>query len=872
MPIINRKKPFNLTISTKLLLGALLTGIVLLWLSFGGSLVISESEERVDKLLQNQVRPLVMVNNLQSQLDGIRIVEIGIPQLEDFFAVNTEVETLAVQVESFEQELKKFLQLLESAEPTTVSSIHSEWAFYRSDLERVIDAGAEMQLKEVERISRFSSEPRFRALAEGLYKLAGVVEREANASQAAAKEKTATQRLFFWTTALVTLFVLAILTWMISRSLSYRVHVLRKAANRVAEGLDHRTIDIQGNDELSDLAHAFNTMQERVIARETALKEIQDELEDRVAKRTEELYYSNKQLRLEIEERKRSEDTLRLLSKAVEQSPVTVVITDTDATIEYVNDAFVHTSGYSRDEAIGQNPRLLQSGQTDEGLYRKLWSNIKQGREWSGELLNKRKSGELFWEQVTISPVTNEQSQITHYLAVKEDITLRKAQEEKIRYQAQYDALTDLPNRTLAMDRLSQMLIKGDRYGEKVALLYIDLDDFKKINDSLGHEFGDRMLVHVAERLRSSVRGEDTVARHGGDEFLIIMGSLHDSFDLETVLNTIVNAFARPFNIDNRDLVISPSVGVSIYPNDGKDPGALLRSADHALYQAKDDGGNAYCYYNQEIHQDVVKRLDLERHLRKALELGELQLHYQPLFDAHSGDLYGTEALLRWNSHKFGFMPPDRFISVAEHTGLIIEIGEWVLQTASRQVSAWQQQTGHPLRLAVNVSPRQFRDKRILESVGNAISLTSFDPRLLHVEITEGMLIRNRPEIQETLEELDCMGIHLTMDDFGTGYSSLSYLKNYPFRTLKIDRSFVRDIPADQDDCALVKAIITMGNELGLKIVAEGVETREQQDLLKDNGCHYLQGYYLGKPVPADQFERHWIHSQQAALGMSAVE
>jgi len=446
------------------------------------------------------------------------------------------------------------------------------------------------------------------------------------------------------------------------------------------------------------------------------------------------------------------------------------------------------------------------------------------------------------------------------------EIDERRRAEEQLAHQAQYDSLTQLPNRMLAMDRLLQAIRGAQRQGNRAVLIFLDLDDFKKVNDTLGHDAGDALLVQAAMRLRDAVRADDTVARHGGDEFLVILGGLQSAEAAEAVADKIVQAFAPPFLLGESEVVVSPSLGLAVYPDDGDSPSTLLRNADLAMYDAKEAGRNTYRYFNQQVHDSSVHRLAIERDLRSALQRGEFELFYQPLMPTRGSEAVGAEALLRWHSPRNGLVAPEHFIAVAEHTGLIVEIGEWVLRSACTQLAAWHAQGWHSLRIAVNVSPRQFRGERLLRSVRECLREHALPPGSLQIEVTEGLLIRNQPEVRATLQALSELGVRLAMDDFGTGYSSLSYLKRFPFDALKIDREFVRDVATDPDDRALVTAAIRLGHGLGLTVVAEGVETAEQLAFLAEQGCELVQGFYFSPPLPAGEFAARWLAASTQAL------
>ena len=556
----------------------------------------------------------------------------------------------------------------------------------------------------------------------------------------------------------------------------------------------------------------------------------------------------------DVTEVKQAEETLRKLSLAVEQSPASVVITGPDGDIEYVNPKFTEVTGYTFEEVKGRNPRILKSGNIPKEVYKDFWETIKSGKEWRGEFSNRRKNGELFWEYVSISPLTAPDGSITHFVAVKEDITGRKQYEERLIHQANYDALTKLPNRFLALDRLEQAIARASRHKASVALFFIDLDHFKRVNDTLGHIMGDELLQQSAARLKSCVRKSDTVARLGGDEFLIILADLHSSFDAELVAEKILQVFHKPFLLDGHELYSTASIGITMYPADGTTPHVLLRNADAAMYRSKDEGRNSYHYFSPEMNQEALKRLELETKLCHALDRNELSLVYQPQFDLASGALVGGEALLRWKNPELGEVSPNEFIPVAEDTGLIVSISEFVLRAACKQAKLWEHELGSTYRIAVNLSAHHFRDQHLAKTVGLILQEEGLSANLLEIEITESVLVHNVDVTAQILDELHEKGVRISIDDFGTGYSSLSYLKRFPVTSLKIDRAFVRDVNTDPEDAALARAIIAMGHSLGLEVVGEGVETAEQLKFLRDECCDMVQGYFFSRPVISVEF------------------
>lgn len=427
--------------------------------------------------------------------------------------------------------------------------------------------------------------------------------------------------------------------------------------------------------------------------------------------------------------------------------------------------------------------------------------------------------------------------------------------ESQLLNQAHFDALTNLPNRFLALDRLTQLLKEAKRDNEKVAVLFIDLDDFKKINDSLGHEMGDKILVQAAGRLSEAVRAGDTIGRLGGDEFVVLLGGINDAIDARSVAENLLDHFQEPYRLDNRELALTASIGIAIYPDDGASPAELLRNADSAMYHSKEQGRNIYHFFTEAMNKDVTRRLLLEEYLRGALERDELYLCYQPLVDVVTRSIIGTEALLRWTNPTLGTVTPDEFIPIAEQSGLIVPIGRFVLNNALKMNALWQDCCGQDLKISVNLSPRQFRDPDLLTFIQQTLKQTGIRGASLELEITEGVLMSSHTQVDAALAALSDLGISISMDDFGTGYSSLSYLRSYPFDTLKIDRGFVNDITVDPQDRELVNAAIAMAHSLGLKVVAEGVETEEQFSLLAAQGCEIVQGYLFSKPVSAEKIK-----------------
>ena len=554
----------------------------------------------------------------------------------------------------------------------------------------------------------------------------------------------------------------------------------------------------------------------------------------------------------DITERKQSEERLLLAQKVFDNSPDAIMITDQNNRIVSVNDSFTLITGYSPGEVLGEDPSILASGVHDKAFYRQMWEALQRHGRWAGEIIDRRKSGETYPKWMTINTVTDQRSsKLTHYVSIFSDITERKNSEERIHYLAHHDALTGLPNRLSLELRLEQAFLEGRRHSRKLAVLFIDLDRFKVINDTLGHQVGDQLLIEVAKRLTAAVRESDSVARLGGDEFVIALPDMNTPVDAASVAAKIVESLAEPILVGDHQLHTSPSIGISVFPCDGADADTIMRNADTAMYHAKALGRNNFQFYAEEMNRNASERLNIESRLRHALARNEFELHYQPQLDIQGTQVVGVEALLRWNPADGRSVPPARFIPIAEDAGMIIAIGEWVLRTACRQVKAWIDAGVPPLRVAVNVSARQLRKQDFPDIVASALIESGLPAQLLEIEITESAVMEEPEEARLILDKLKAMGITLAIDDFGTGYSSLAYLKLFPIDNLKIDRSFVTDIGRHTDDAAIAISTIALAHSLGINVIAEGVETEAQHDLLRAHHCNEFQGFLFSRPLAA---------------------
>jgi diguanylate cyclase (GGDEF)-like protein/PAS domain S-box-containing protein len=553
----------------------------------------------------------------------------------------------------------------------------------------------------------------------------------------------------------------------------------------------------------------------------------------------------------DVTERMRMVASLRQLSAAVEQSPVAVFITDTGGTIQYVNPAFCANSQYTAAEVLGRNPRILQGGDTRPEEYAAMWQSITAGNAWHGTFHNRRKDGTRFWEDVVIAPVRDATGAIAQFTCIKQDITARKSAEQQVDYLAHHDTLTGLPNRLLGRDRLEWAMAHAVRSKCKAALLFLDLDGFKRINDSLGHAAGDLLLKAAAGRLQACVRRTDTIARQGGDEFLIVLSDIRDPEAITSIAMTTMEQLARPFQVEGHELNVTASIGVAVFPDDGRDWDTLFKKADVAMYSAKEAGRNTYRFFTAKMNENADEYLRMRNALQGALLRNEFVLHYQPQIDLKSGGVPVVEALLRWNSADMGFMTPDHFIPLAEDSGLIVPIGDWVLREACRQAAAWRKEGLPKLVVAVNLSAVQFRSGDVAGSVKRALSEAGLDPSGLELEVTEAVLLKDSVNVLSALRELKALGVTLSIDDFGTGYSSLSYLRRYGADKVKIDQSFVRDLTSDANSQAVVDAIVQMARALGVTAIAEGVEDEDVLESLRGRDCDGVQGFYYARPMPA---------------------
>ena len=592
---------------------------------------------------------------------------------------------------------------------------------------------------------------------------------------------------------------------------------------------------------------------DRRISTESELRLLHKELEDRINERTSDLTRANTNLKKIISKKNEAVLQMYKLSSAIEQTDDLVVIADKDGLVEYVNPSFEKTTGYMLEEIVGKKSNFMQSPMHDEQFNKNLWETINAGKSYNDVFINCRKDGGVYYEEKTITPLFDDKGEIQNFVATGKDITERIKVQDRLQYLATHDILTGLPNRVMLRDRIIHSIDQVDRQDKKVAILFLDLDRFKMINDSLGHTTGDNLLKMVSRKLSKCIRKSDSIARFGGDEFTIVMENITNIDHVTDVAYKINKALSTPMTVDGYEIMTGTSIGITVYPDDGGNVDDLLKNADTAMYRAKANGGNCYQFYTKDMTEHAVTRLAMQNRLSQALKKREFELHYQPRISLETGQVCGLEALLRWNSSSDGLVMPDVFISLLEQSDQIIHVGNWVIEQAFEFSQHLKSKGFDSVRVSINLSARQFRDKSTLKKFTELQQSCDAFHGCLEVEITESLLVENIAMAAGIMDNLHAMGVTISVDDFGTGYSSMSYLKQFPIDALKIDKSFVTDTPDDADDVSIVTAVVALAKGLAMQSVAEGVETMEQLNLLKDMQCDEVQGFLFSQALPANE-------------------
>lgn len=543
-----------------------------------------------------------------------------------------------------------------------------------------------------------------------------------------------------------------------------------------------------------------------------------------------------------------------LAYKILENISEGIVLTDENGVIEWANSAVMNITGYSKNELIGNNPSLFKSNKHDHTYYNKMWKSLMEKGKWEGEIWNRRKNGEAYPEHLTITSIKDEDNNLK-YIAVFNDLTQTERNRSYMKYSANYDFLTGLPNRFLLKDRLISALKQARETNSKVALIFIDLDKFKRVNNGLGHNIGDELLKKVSKRIQYSLSENDTLARMGSDQFAVLLPFIKKEDTLLELANSVGNTFNIPFNINNYTIYMTSSIGISIYPEDGQTEDVLIKNAEIAMARSKDISGSKYILYNPKMNELSNEKILIENDIRRGIEEREFQLYYQPKIDIKCNNIVGLEGLIRWKHPLKGFIPPNKFIEIAEETGLIDSLGEWVLKEAVKQQRKWINSGYDFGAISINLSPKQFKNKKIKKMILDILHKSQLKHKYIEFEITETAAIESEEYTLELMKELTSLGIKFSIDDFGTGYSSLSYLINLPFNTIKIDKSFIDNIEHGTKGIEIVKGIIAMGHSLKMNVIAEGVETENQLRILKELSCDAVQGYYYSPPIPSDKIE-----------------
>ncbi|MBF0264958.1 MAG: EAL domain-containing protein [Gammaproteobacteria bacterium] len=635
--------------------------------------------------------------------------------------------------------------------------------------------------------------------------------------------------LFF--TFLGLLIFIVVASNFLGRQLVFPLKILEQNISNMMMKKDIDPVKLKGYDETRKLAISFNKMTAQIA-------EYQLNLEDNIRQRTHELQRA---------------------SQVIASTKQAIIITDLTPRIIEVNQAYIDLFGYSEQELLGQDPKIVSSKRASNEYYQEMWDALTNEGHWSGEIWNRKKNGDYIPIMMTITTIHDNHNQSINYVAILTDIEVLKSHEEQLHKLAYYDTLTELPNRMLMQDRLFQEITMAKRNKTKLAVMFMDLDRFKAVNDSLGHSAGDELLKVVAQRLKNNIRKNDTVSRQGGDEFVIILDRINKTSDAAHIAQKIINAIARPIKLKQHNVFVGASIGISFYPDDAKNLEDSLKHADIAMYKAKENGKGIYHFYSDTLDKNSLALLKIEDELRTAIKQNQLLLFYQPQISMDTGQLCGLEALIRWVHPEKGLIPPNTFIPVAEATGIIEQIDQWVLKAACKQLAIWQNKDLTMVKTAVNLSGRRFENPELINDLILLLDEYQISGELIELEITERMLVKEPDKALNIMKDITKLGISLSIDDFGTGYSSLSYLKRFPITTLKVDKSFIDGIPNDPQDIAITHAILSLAKSLGIKVLAEGVESEQQAIHLTEQKCDEIQGYYFSKPLTVEEVEQEWL-------------
>lgn len=819
----------NRPLSHQLIAPMLLVGGVCLFAAVYSAFMLQASVRELSEVYASTDRRLQVIEGIESDINAVRALSLRHLASEQYAAMKSIQVELTAVIHSLNAGITKVSSSGYSAEPDLVDgSAHlaATISEYLDKIGEIIELSDDFE-KELAFIKLTASDDNYLpavSLALRLLKqnaTEDVVLLRQQLSSDAGKNLNATMAY-----GVIGIGLLTLISLFVMRRVTLRISHLLRWTGEVSRGNLDAPLLIDSADEVGNLTRSMKDMADNIKQAHGALHDAKREAE-------------------------KSADELRLYAKAFDSSGEAMLITDRDNRIVNVNAAFTSQTGYALDDVVGRDPRMFTSGNTPTSVYQEMWQALTTKNFWQGELWDRKKNGEIYPKWIRISAIRSRDGDVLFYIASFTDITERKEAEARIEHLAHHDILTGLHNRFSMEVRLEQAIASARREQQRIAVMFIDLDRFKNINDTLGHQVGDKLLIEVARRLKASVRDSDVVARIGGDEFVVVLVAIKDNSHAAVVSENIMQKISRPYDIDGHAINTTPSIGISIYPDDGEVCDELMRAADVAMYHAKEHGRSSYHYFNDAMLVAASERLRIEHELRIALESEQLELHYQPQIRAHDGAIVGFEALVRWNHPLDGLIYPDSFIAIAEESDIISDLGSWVIDAACRQIVVWSNLGYREHKIAINLSARQLQSEALSDEIAAVMKRHGVDGQQLEIEVTETAAMSDPELAVAQLNALRRLGLSIAIDDFGTGYSSLGYLKRLPINILKLDRSFVRDIEHDQNDAEICSATVALAHNLGLKIVAEGVETVAQRDFLVRLSYDYLQGYLYSKPLPA---------------------